>query len=76
MIAMRLDIDQLQADLAANKPSHLVATMKLLRQQQMRQKKRMHTQPYSLPLYRHIRAHSLIHTYTRSLLAHLHTHTW
>ena len=39
MIAMSLDIDQLQADLAANKPSHLVATMKLLRQQQMRQKK-------------------------------------
>jgi hypothetical protein len=39
MIAMHLDVEQLQKDLAANQPTHLVATHKLLRHQQLRSKK-------------------------------------
>lgn len=39
MVAMNLDVEQLQKDLAANIPTHLVATHKLLRQQQLRNKK-------------------------------------
>lgn len=39
MVAMNLDLEQLQADLAANRHTHLVATCKLLRHQQIRNKK-------------------------------------
>ena len=78
MIAMSLDIDQLQADLAANKPSHLVATMKLLRQQQMRQKKRIHP-AILFPLLAHTRSltHATIpsHSHTLSFAHTSHTYT-
>lgn len=39
MVAMNLDLEQLQADLAANRQTHLVATCKLLRHQQIRNKR-------------------------------------